>query len=137
MEFTSLYPHINRSKTVPTGHPEIITENFDQNVSNYFGLIKCTVLPLRALFHPVLPYRTQSKLMFALCKTCADTGKPDTVHAFRRRTRHPRNLVYRRVIESVRERLPVASDPRRMAPAKDRYAVQRVHRQVCQDQIGS
>ena len=30
----------------------------DQNVSNYFGLIKCTVLPPRALFHPVLPYHT-------------------------------------------------------------------------------
>ena len=73
VDFTSLYPHVNRSRTVPTGHPEIITENFDQNVSNYFGLIKCTVLPPRGLFHPVLPYRTQGKLMFALCKTCADT----------------------------------------------------------------
>ena len=73
VDFTSLYPHVNRSKTVPTGHPKIITENFDQNVSNYFGLIKCTVVPPRALFHPVLPYRTQGKLMFALCRTCADT----------------------------------------------------------------
>ena len=73
VDFTSLYPYVNRSRTVPTGHPEIITENFDQNVSNYFGLIKCTVLPPRGLFHPVLPYRTQGKLMFALCKTCADT----------------------------------------------------------------
>ena len=54
-------------------HPEIITENFDQDVSNYFGLIKCTLVPPRALFHPVLPYRTQGKLMFALCKACADT----------------------------------------------------------------
>ena len=73
VDFTSLYSHVNRSKTVPTGHPKIITENFDQNVSNYFGLIKCTVVPPRALFHPVLPYRTQGKLMFALCRTCADT----------------------------------------------------------------
>ena len=40
VDFTSLYPHVNRSKTVPTGHPEIITENFDEDVSNYFGLIK-------------------------------------------------------------------------------------------------
>ena len=44
VDFTSLYPHVNRSKTVPTGHPEIITDNFDEDVSNYFGLIKCTVL---------------------------------------------------------------------------------------------
>ena len=74
VDFTSLYPHVNRSKTVPTGHPEIITENFDEDISYYFGLIKCTVLPPRGLFHPVLPHRGQDKLMFALCKTCADTG---------------------------------------------------------------
>ena len=54
------------------GHPRIITENFD-DISTYFGLIKCTVLTPRRLFHPVLPYRTLGKLMFPLCKTCADT----------------------------------------------------------------
>ena len=42
--------------------PEIITENFDEDVSNYFSLIKCTVLPPRGLFHPVLPYRTQDQM---------------------------------------------------------------------------
>ena len=56
--------------------PEIITENFDEDISNYFGLIKCTVLLPRGLFHPVLPYHGQNKLMFALCKTWADTGNP-------------------------------------------------------------
>ena len=73
VDFTSLYPHVNRSKTVPTWHPEIIAENFGEDVSNYFGLIKCTVLPPRALFRPVLPSRTQGKLIFALCKRCADS----------------------------------------------------------------
>ena len=72
VDFTSLYPHVNRSKTVPVGHPEIITENFDEDISNYFGLIKRAILPPRGLFHPVLPYCTQGKLMFALCKTCTD-----------------------------------------------------------------
>ncbi|CAB3994981.1 uncharacterized transposon-derived [Paramuricea clavata] len=59
------------TKTV-IGRPRIITENFD-DITTYFGLIKCTVLPPRGLFHPVLPYRTQGKLMFPLCKACADT----------------------------------------------------------------
>jgi hypothetical protein len=59
------------TKTV-VGRPHIITENFD-DISTYFGLIKWTVLPPRGLFHPVLPYRTQGKLMFSLCKACADT----------------------------------------------------------------
>ena len=54
------------------GHPQIITENF-ADISTYFGLIKCTILPPRGLLHPVLPYRTQQNLMFPLCKTCADT----------------------------------------------------------------
>ena len=72
-DFTNLYPHVNRCKVLPIGHPRISTENFNEDISNYFGLIKCTVLPPRSLFHPVLPYRTQGELMFALCKTCADT----------------------------------------------------------------
>ncbi len=54
------------------GHPEIITENF-QDVSEHFGLVKCTVLPPRGLFHPVLPCHASGKLMFPLCRTCADT----------------------------------------------------------------
>ena len=59
----------------PVGHPEIITENF-QDISNYFGFIKCKVLPPRGLLHPVLPYRTKNKLMAPLCKTCADQADP-------------------------------------------------------------
>ena len=31
------------------------------------------MLPPRGLLHPILPYHTQGKLMFSLCKTCADT----------------------------------------------------------------
>ncbi len=72
VDFTSLYPWCNKSTQMIVGHPKIITENF-QDISTYFGLVKCTVLPPRGLFHPVLPYRACGKLMFPLCKTCADT----------------------------------------------------------------
>ena len=54
VDFTILYSYVNRSKKVPIGHPEIITEDFDEDISNYFRLIKCTVLSPRGLFHPVL-----------------------------------------------------------------------------------
>ena len=75
VDFTSLYPqHQPIQDRTYTNHPEVITENFDEDISNYFGLIKCTVLPPHGLFHPVLPHHGQNKLMFALCKTCADTG---------------------------------------------------------------
>ena len=71
MDYTSLYPWCNKMTRTVVGHPRIITENFD-DISTYFGLVECTVLPPRGLFHHVLPYRTQGKLMFPLCKTCAD-----------------------------------------------------------------
>ena len=40
------------------------------DLSLYFGLAKCTVLPPDDLYHPVLPYRHQAKLTFPLCCTC-------------------------------------------------------------------
>jgi hypothetical protein len=35
------------------------------------GLNKCRVLPPKRLYHPVLPFRCDNKLMFCLCRTCA------------------------------------------------------------------
>ena len=35
--------------------------------------MKCTADPPKALYHPVLPYKTRGKLLFPLCRTCADT----------------------------------------------------------------
>lgn len=61
----------------PVGHPEIITENF-KDVEQYFGLIKCKVLPPRGLFHPVLPYRFSSKLLFPLCRVCCESSQQET-----------------------------------------------------------
>ncbi|CAB4022668.1 DNA polymerase, partial [Paramuricea clavata] len=79
VDFCSLYPWCNKYGEYPIGHPEIITENF-QSISEYFGLVKCSVLPPRALYHPVLPYRTQGKLMFPLCRTCADNLQQEPCH---------------------------------------------------------
>lgn len=70
VDVCSLYPFVLKYKPFPMGHPEIITENFEE-ISNYFGLIQCQVLPPRGLYHPVLPYRNGGKLLFPLCRTCA------------------------------------------------------------------
>ena len=67
VDFTSLCPWTNKNTPAVIGHPKIISENF-QDLSAYFGLVKCIVLPPRGLSHPILPYRTQGKLMFPLCK---------------------------------------------------------------------
>lgn len=68
--FTRLYPTVQCTKHYPIGHP-----NFDR-VKNDFGF-KCTVL-----FHPVLPYKCHNKLMFPLCRTCAEEQNQhsDCVH---------------------------------------------------------
>ena len=36
------------------------------------GILKCKVLAPRRLYHPVLTYNNNSKLMFPLCCACAD-----------------------------------------------------------------
>ncbi len=61
--FTSLYPYIQKYGKFPIGHPERITENFEQ-VENYFGLVYCRIIPPRKLYHPVLPYHAKGKLFF-------------------------------------------------------------------------
>ncbi len=72
VDFTSLYPFVQARKTYPIGHPEIILKDFEP-IDTYFGLIKCTVLPPRKLLHPIIPFKSpQGKLLFALCRTCAE-----------------------------------------------------------------
>ena len=62
---------MNKYSKYPIGHPKIITEHFE-DLENYFGLIKCKVLPPRELFLPVLPHKCKGKLMFPLCLECAN-----------------------------------------------------------------
>lgn len=86
-DVTSLYPYINKTGKAVLGHPKIITENFD-GIANYEGLIKCKILPPRGLYTPVLPAKINGKLLFALCKTCAEVKQQsqcnhdDTERAF-------------------------------------------------------
>ena len=73
VDVCSLYPWVNKIGKYPVGHPEIITENFE-DIQEYDGLIKCQLFPPRKLYHPVIPYRPPgpvTKLMFTLCRTCA------------------------------------------------------------------
>lgn len=70
----SLYLYVNKYGKYPLGHPKIFTEHFeivDRNHKPYEGLMKILILPPKKLFHPVLPYRCNGKLLFPLCKTCS------------------------------------------------------------------
>lgn len=75
-DVTSLYPYTNKTGKIPLGHPNIITENFE-DINKYEGLIKCKILPPRKLHIPVLPYRTSNKLLFPLCRSCSENKQQD------------------------------------------------------------
>ena len=79
IDYTSLYPYVQKYGIYPKGHPEIITENFDKN-KKYFGLIKCKITPPRGLYHPVLPAKINNKLKFPLCARCADINQKHCNH---------------------------------------------------------
>ena len=70
VDINSLYPYVNKTKTYPVGHPEILINPKDQNIDSYFGIAKVTILPPSNLYHPVLPVHIGGKLMFALCQQC-------------------------------------------------------------------
>ena len=71
MDFTSLYPWVNKYCRYPLSHPTVITKDFG-DIKDYFGIAKVRILPPRGLNHPVLPYRSNGKLKFPLSKTWAD-----------------------------------------------------------------
>ncbi len=80
VDFTSLYPFVNKNCDYPQGHPQVIVEPGHTDLTGYFGLVKCTVTPPHGLYSPVLPYRQGGKLTFPLCRTCVETeqSKPLT-----------------------------------------------------------
>ena len=42
-----------------------------ESMSQKEGLLKCSILPPQRLYHPVLPFRCNGKLLFCLCVSCA------------------------------------------------------------------
>ena len=94
VDYTSLYPWVNKHCLYPVGHPTIITQPQGTDISDCFGLIKCDILPPYQFYHPVLPIRCQGKLIFPLCRTCTETQLklsllsrfPDCPHSEEERT---------------------------------------------------
>lgn len=79
--FSSLYPFVNKNCVYPVGHPIILLPpQIDlSNIRQYFGIIKCQIVPPINLLHPVLPARYHKKLMFVLCHSCATSPPNDGV----------------------------------------------------------
>jgi hypothetical protein len=75
VDITSLYPTVQYYDPYPVGHPQRISAPEMKKLENreYFGLVKCRVLPPRNLYHPLLPLKLNGKLTFSLCYSCAAT----------------------------------------------------------------
>jgi hypothetical protein len=77
LDFTSLYPAVNARSEYPVGHPKVLISSPGSapipvdKVTSTWGLVKCLVLPPPSLLLPVLPLRMHGKLIFPLCKKCA------------------------------------------------------------------
>ena len=84
VDFTSLYPYVQKYCEYPLGHPKIITENFSK-IEEYFGIIKCSILPPRGLYLPVLPSKINNKLIFTLCSKCAESQQKICDHSNKER----------------------------------------------------
>lgn len=80
VDVCSLYPYVLKNASFPVGHCSLYvgTEECyrivgnNNNISNVNGLIMCDVLPPKNLYHPVLPVKMHDKLLFPLCRTCAE-----------------------------------------------------------------
>lgn len=69
IDVVSLYPTVMFYDRYPVGHP-IKIDSPRRYAYNWFGLVKCRVLPPAGLYHPVLPVKLD-KLVFPLCAACA------------------------------------------------------------------
>ena len=72
VDFTSLYPSINKYGTYPVGFPEIVYQPENQDIRDYFGIAQVDILAPERLYHPVLPVRVGGKLTFPLCMACVE-----------------------------------------------------------------
>ena len=74
VDVISLYPYICKYFKFPIGHPAIHVrdECMDKDAMlQKEGLVKCCILPPKRLYHPVLPFRCNNKLLFCLCRSYA------------------------------------------------------------------
>jgi len=70
----SLSPWVCKYFKVPVDHHIIYLDCGDiPTMLGKRGLVRCTVLPPRDLYHPLLSYRSNGRLLFCLCISCAES----------------------------------------------------------------
>ena len=67
VDVTSLYPYVCKYFNFPIGHPVIHVGDSCQDMQAMLlkdGVMKCSILPPKRLYHPVLPFRCNKRLLF-------------------------------------------------------------------------
>jgi hypothetical protein len=67
----SLYPYIYTYFKFPIRYPVIHVSDVcadKESCLKMDGLFKCTIVPTKDIYHPVLPFRHNKKLLFCLCR---------------------------------------------------------------------
>ena len=70
VDVMSLYPYVSKYFKFPLGHPVIHVGDACQDTEAMLrkeGFLKCCVLPPQNLYHPVLQFRSNDRLLFCLC----------------------------------------------------------------------
>ena len=74
VDVINLYPYICKYGKSPLGHTNVyVGADCPPDCLDRKGIIRCKVLPYRKHYQLVLPYKSYSKLMFALCSAGVDT----------------------------------------------------------------
>jgi hypothetical protein len=74
VDVLSLYPYICKYFKLPIGHPVILARDDCADTDAMLQkdvIMKCTILPPKHLFYPVLRFRCNNRLLFCLCRSCA------------------------------------------------------------------
>jgi len=72
-----LYPYTCKYFKFPVGKSIIHVGDASKDIEACIrmdGLIKCSIVPPERLYHPVLPFRCNNKLIFCLCRSCVLTS---------------------------------------------------------------
>jgi DNA polymerase type B, organellar and viral. len=81
VDVMSLYPFVCKYFKFPRGHPAIHVGDARQDMETMplkDGLLKCSILPPRHLYHPIVTFRGNN-IYYWLCKKCAIQQNRTTV----------------------------------------------------------
>jgi hypothetical protein len=74
VDVMSFYPWVCKYFKHPIRHPTVHVGETCRDIQTMLrkeGLIKCSILHPKDLYHPILPFRCNNILIFCFCKTCA------------------------------------------------------------------